>query len=76
MIESEKIIYYLTMINQRLNKLIEAKLLSKNKKIEQVMSSLKPPIFWKDKPLFLTQFKKWNIDQIKLALKKHMIMKL
>ena len=34
------------------------------------MNSLKPPIFWKDKPLFLTQFKKWNIDQIKLALKK------
>ena len=76
MIESEKIIYYLTMINQRLNKLIEAKLLSKNKKDRTSDEQFKTTNFLKDKPLFLTQFKKWNIDQIKLALKKTMIMKL
>ena len=32
------------------------------------MRDLKPPIFWKDKPP-LNQFEKWDISQIKLALK-------
>ena len=44
LIESEKIIYYLAIINQRLNKLFEAKLLAK-KTIEEIMRDLKPPIF-------------------------------
>ena len=69
-IETEKIIFYLTILNQRLNKLFQAKLLSKTKSIEEVISSFKPPIFWKDKPFFLNQFKKWNVDQIKSALSK------
>ena len=52
LIESEKIVYYLAIINQRLNKLFEAKLLAKKKTIEEIMRDLKPPIFWKDKPSF------------------------
>lgn len=70
LIESEKIVYYLAIINQRLNKLFEAKLLAKKKTIEEIMRDLRPPIFWKDKPSFLNQFEKWDISQIKLALKK------
>ncbi len=69
-IESEKIVYYLAIINQRLNKLFQAKLLAKKKTIEEIMRNFKPPIFWKDKPSFLNQFEKWNMHQLKSALRK------
>jgi len=29
---------------------------------------MRPPIFWKDKPIFLKQLKKWNLKKIKKAL--------
>jgi DNA polymerase III delta subunit len=31
---------------------------------------IKPPIFWKDKPHFIKQIKKWNLNKIKNILKK------
>lgn len=65
-IDAEKNIYYLTLISQRLAKLKEIQI-SKEKNIEKVLSSLKPPIFWKDKPYFSQQIKLWNLDKINLA---------
>ena len=38
--------------------------------MENAINSLRPPIFWKDKPIFLTQIKKWNLNKIKNILKK------
>lgn len=67
LIENEKIILYLNLINQRLNKLNEI-LLTDNKSIEQAISSIKPPIFWKDKSNIIEQSKKWNLKKIKRAL--------
>ena len=32
------------------------------------MSMIKPPIFWKDKPIFIVQAKKWNFEKIKKIL--------
>ena len=29
----------------------------------------RPPIFWKDKPMFIKQMKKWNINKLKEAKK-------
>ena len=60
----------MALINQRLNKLAEAAQLSKTTNLEDAISRIKPPIFWKDKPSFKEQAKKWNIDKIKLILKK------
>ena len=31
---------------------------------------MKPPIFWKDKPIFLEQAKLWNNKKVKHALNK------
>ena len=54
-------------------KLYEITLMSENKQknFETVLENLKPPIFWKDKPIVLQQLKKWSqkkleeiIDQI------------
>ena len=38
--------------------------MEKNKSDEQKINELKPPIFWKEKPNFLNQTKKWNNSKI------------
>ena len=68
--ETEKNIYYLNIINQRLNRILEVNSLTKKNGIETAVNSIKPPIFWKDKPVFLNQAKKWNNDKIKNILNK------
>jgi len=68
--ESEKINFYINILNQRLNKLKEVISQSLGKNLSQIIDNIKPPIFWKDKPNFIIQAKKWNIDKINIALKK------
>ncbi len=69
--DTDNNIYYLNTINQRINKLNEIEnMKQKNSNIEILVSSLKPAVFWKDKPILIQQSKKWNKDKIKYALKK------
>ena len=68
-LEDEKAIYYLTLINQRLNKLYQIKK-SKNLNLETAINNLKPPIFWKDKPRLMIQAKKWDENRLKKVLEK------
>ena len=68
--ENENIFFYLNIINQRINKLKEIKLLQKKQEsVETVIDSMKPPIFWKDKPKVLVR-RKCGILKINNALKK------
>ena len=64
--------YYLNSINQRINKLNEIENLktSNESSTESVISLLKPPIFWKDKPILAFQSRKWNKSKLKKALAK------
>ena len=68
--DDDKNIFYLNIINQRMNKLIETFELTKNISLENAVNTIKPPIFWKDKPMFMIQAKKWNKNKIKNVLKK------
>jgi DNA polymerase III subunit delta len=68
--DDEKNILYLSTINQRLYKLQETFELLKLTNLETAINTLKPPIFWKDKPSFIEQSKKWNSDKIKKVLNK------
>ena len=69
--EAEDNIYYLNSINQRINKLNEIEnMKQENSNIESLISNLKPPVFWKDKPMLIEQTRKWNKNKIKAALKK------
>jgi len=70
MIDSEKNILYLSIINQRLLKLNEIFKLIGQTSLEKAIDMLKPPIFWKDKPEFLKQAKKWNMNKIKKIMNK------
>ena len=44
--------------------------LEKNKKIDEVLSSFKPAIFWKDKDILKQQLKVYSISDINLLIKK------
>ncbi len=69
--EVENNIYYLNSINQRINKLNEIVNMKVNGLNDEVaITNLKPPVFWKDKPILIEQLKKWNKGKILTALKK------
>ena len=57
-LEAEKNIFYLNSINQRLGKLLEIN--NNNSNVEKAINDLRPPVFWKDKPNFISQAKVWN----------------
>ena len=65
--DSEKNIFYLNIINQRLEKLLQI-YNTDNSKIEEAISSLKPPIFWKDRPSLINQAKKWDKSKVQKML--------
>ena len=70
--ETENNIFYLNIINQRINKLKEIENLKTDNKnnIDILVSNLKPPIFWKDKPIVIEQSKRWNKTKLNKFLNK------
>ena len=60
----------INIINQRFNKLYQIITESKLSNLEDAVNKSKPPIFWKDKPAFLTQIKKWDTSKIRKILDK------
>ena len=73
-LENEKNIFYLNIINQRLVKLLEVNKNTKDGNIEGAINKIKPPIFWKDKALFSLQARKWN--KVKLRKMLHQTYKI
>ena len=56
---------YLNSLNYRILKLIEIKKTSKEfSDDEETLNKIKPPIFWKDKPIYLQQLKKWDLKKL------------
>ena len=69
-LENDKNIFYISSINQRLSRIKELNKISKFGSIETAIEKMRPPIFWKDKPNFVLQAKKWNENKINEILKK------
>ena len=67
-IDDDSIIYYLNSVNLRLNKLFEVNK-SSNGNIELAVDTLKPTVFWKDKPKLISQAKIWDSQKLKNILK-------
>ena len=67
-IEEEKSVYYLSSLLNRINRLKEV--IEKGDNIEKNVEKLSPPIFWKDKPIFIKQAKIWNSLKLSKILKK------
>ncbi len=68
-IENDKIFFYISNLNLRLIKLKEIKFKNYTD-IEKSINEIRPPIFWKDKPIFLNQLKIWSTRKIDAALRK------
>ncbi len=66
-IDNEKFAFYISLFNQRLTKIKEI-LSADDKSIEESIESVKPPIFWKDKPVIKNQAVKWNKRKIEKTL--------
>ncbi len=61
---------YLNTINYRLIKLLEIHNQNLDKEdFETLVSKIRPPIFWKDKPVFIKLLKKWDKQKVIEALK-------
>lgn len=67
LIEEDKLIFYLTIINQRFLRLKEV---SGATNIEKKIEEIKPPIFWKEKSNFISQAKIWNKKKLNSILKE------
>ena len=65
-LDPERNFIYLNLINQRLNKMAEINTLEG--RLEEKIEKIKPPIFWKDKTMFINQSKKWDNKKIKNML--------
>ena len=69
-LQNENAYFYLSILSNRIEKLINLNYeLKKDKNIEKAIDSLRPPIFWKDKPIFYKQIKNWNLKKLEEAKK-------
>ena len=63
--DEDNIIIVRTLLS-KLKKLVKIyELVDEKNNIDQAISSFKPPIFWKDKPLVIQQMKSWGKDELK-----------
>ena len=69
-LQNENAYFYLSVLSNRIEKLINLNYeLKKEKNIEKAIDKIKPPIFWKDKPTFYKQIRRWNSEKLKQARK-------
>jgi DNA polymerase-3 subunit delta len=50
----------------RLHKIVKGS--EENKDYEQMIDNLKPPVFWKDRPIILKQLKKWDLKKLEKTI--------
>ena len=68
---NEESFFYINNLNYRVLKLIEIKKMNEVfNNYEQTLEKIKPPIFWKDKSIYLEQLKKWNLEKLNRAADK------
>ena len=69
-LQNEDAYFYLSSLNLRIEKLLK---LQKQYQIEKNMDiaieNMKPKVFWKDKPIFIKQVGKWNLEKLEKAKK-------
>ena len=68
--QNENAIFYLSVLGSRIEKLLKlCEQFEKDRNLEKVIDSIKPPIFWKDKPIFYKQMSVWNRRKLEEAQK-------
>ena len=70
-IDQDRGVYYLSLINLRFYKLIDILNIKKrDNNLESVINGIKPPIFWKDKQNIIDQVKNVGHKKNTISLKK------
>ena len=65
----ENTFFFIYNICNRINKLLEIQEITKNTNdSELALENIKPKIFWKDKPIYIAQLKRWNKSNLEKAL--------
>ena len=67
-IDPDKNVYYLAIINQSLKKISDTSKLSEQISVDEAINVIRPPIFWKEKPILKKQLLKWNSKKIRQVL--------
>ena len=63
---NEEAFFYLNILNYRILRLHQIlKMNQDDNNFEKTLKDLKPPIFWKDKPIIIQQLKKWNKKKLR-----------
>ena len=63
--QNEDAYFYLNSLSRRIQKLHDLNnQYEKDKNLEKAVDNIRPPIFWKDKPIFFKQMKRWNIKKL------------
>ena len=65
---NEEVISILRIFLYKSKRLYDLKKQCKDENIENVISSFKPPIFWKDKEIVKQQLNNWTLEKIKFLL--------
>ncbi len=69
--QSEDFIFYLNNITSRITKLLEIQNINEETKDHEIaLDMLKTKVFWKDKPIYIEQLKKWNNQKLQKTLNK------
>ena len=67
----DKIFFYLGNVVNRITKLIEVQNINKSANDAEVaLETLKPKVFWKDKPIYIEQLKKWKLEDLEKIFTK------
>ena len=69
--DQQEMNYFINKINFRLQRLLEISIQRKNEKnISQIINNIRPPVFWKEKPILTEQAKRWDKTKIHKFLEK------
>jgi len=59
-------IFFLRILSNKIQRLLKIKSVERDyKDLETLVNSIKPPIFWKEKPILKKQITIWNLDDLK-----------
>ena len=69
-LQNEDAYFYLSNLNLRIEKLLKLQKQYKiDKNMEIAIENMKPKVFWKDKPIFIKQVGRWNLEKLEKAKK-------
>ncbi len=69
-LQNEDAYFYLNNLSLRIEKLSKLQNQYKiDKNMEVAIENVKPKVFWKDKPIFIKQVEKWNLEKLEKAKK-------